>query len=99
MVGTDKGVPVGSSALAVDDDVVTTVLSDGWEPEPGDVGIYKIQSGNHSLLETPAHTHRIPARRYHFALTLKYRSLRSNRPSIRQGYKRSQKGRQHVVWK
>jgi hypothetical protein len=54
------------------------------EPEPAG---YKIQSGNHSLVETPAHTHRrhrIPAFR-HAALTLKHGSLRSNRRSIRHG--------------
>jgi hypothetical protein len=68
------------------------------EPEPAG---YKIQSGNHSLVETPAHTHRrhrIPAFR-HAALTLKHGSLRSNRRSIRHGCKQSQKSRRHVVWK
>jgi hypothetical protein len=59
------------------------------EPEVG--GAYKIQSGNHSLKDTPAHTHhRIPATR-HLALTLKYRSLRSNRRSIRHSCTQSQK--------
>ena len=67
------------------------------EPEPAGVPVYKVQSGKHSLLETPAHTHRIPALR-HAALTLLDRSL-SNRRSIRHGCKQSQKSRRHVVWK
>jgi hypothetical protein len=66
------------------------------EPEPA--GVYKIQSANHSLKETPAHTHRIPAAR-HFALTLKHRPLRSDRRSIRHSCKQSQKFRRHVVRK
>jgi hypothetical protein len=61
-------------------------------------GVYKIQSDNHSLVETPAHTHRRPARRP-LALTVKYRSLRSNWRSIRHSCKQSQKIRRHVVWK
>ena len=65
-------------------------------PEPA--GVYKIQSGNHSLVEITAHTHRVPAR-HTLALTLKNHSLRSNRRSIRHNYKQSQKLRRHVVRK
>ena len=52
--------------------------------------------GYHSFVETPAHTHYIPAVGEN-ALTPKYRSLRSNWRSIRQDCKHSQKGRRHVV--
>jgi|SRR6267154_2562269 len=65
-------------------------------PEPGAGPVYKIQSGNHSLVETPAHTHRIPALR-HATLTVNHRSLRSNRRSIRHGCKQSQNIRRHHV--
>jgi len=55
-------------------------------PEAGAGPVYKIQSDDHSLVETPVHTHCIPALR-HAALTVKYRSLRSNWRSIRHSYK------------
>jgi hypothetical protein len=71
------------------------VLSVEPETEP-DAGVdYKSQSDNHSLVETPAYTHRhsgIPTR-YHGALT------RKNRRSIRHGCKQSQKSRRYGVWK
>jgi hypothetical protein len=49
---------------------------------------YKIRgpSGNRTLAEVPAHTHLKPTfHRIALALTLTYRSLRSNRHSIRNG--------------
>ena len=67
------------------------------EPEPAGASDYKIQSGNHALVKTPAHTHRIPAIP-RFA-SLKYRSLRSNRRSIRHGCKKKSESRRHVVWR
>jgi hypothetical protein len=65
------------------------------EPVPDGGVDYKIQSDNHSLVETPAYTHRhsgIPTR-YHGALT------RKNRRSIRCGCKQSQKSRRYGAWK
>jgi hypothetical protein len=77
--------------------VSAAIRSGEVEPVGGGV-VYKIQSDNHSLVETPAHTHRIPAPRP-LALTVKYRSLRSNWRSIRHSCKQSQKIRRQVVWK
>ncbi len=68
------------------------------EPEPG-AGDYKFMTRQPiTVSETPAHTYRIPTSPAP-ALTLNYRSLRSNWRSIRQSCKQSQKGRRHVVWK
>jgi hypothetical protein len=75
--------------------LIATIRS--GEAEPGGVTACKIQSDNHSFVETTAHTH-IPAPRP-LALTVKYRSLRSNWRSIRHSCKQSQKIRRHVVWK
>ena len=59
-------------------------------------GVYKIQSGNYSLVETPAHTHLIPAFKQ-AAPVLKNLSLRNNRRSIRHSCKQSQRISRHVV--
>ena len=65
--------------------------------EPGDVeSDYKIQSDNHTLVETPAHTHRNPATIHVANLALDYRTLRSNRRGICHGCNQSQKCYRHV---
>ena len=75
--------------------IIVARSSVGGVVEP-DGGAYKIQSDNHSLVETPAQTHHsgIPAR-HHGATSL----TSSKRRSIRHGCKQSQKSRRYVVWK
>jgi hypothetical protein len=69
------------------------------ESEPGAAGVYEVHgpSGNHTLAEMLAHTHRIFTGTHLAALTLAYRSLRSNRYSKRNGYKKSQKDWKRVL--
>jgi hypothetical protein len=67
------------------------------EPELGGAGTYKIhgRSEARTLVETLANTHRILTLARH-ALTLVYRSLRSNWHSIRNGCEKNKKVREIV---